>query len=129
VGVKDDRCVWLITNLTTFMNRLSRNPGSLNLLEPSGPVQTSIGIVLRYLFSNIISLLKLNGVCVAPTTQVRTFAILLQFAAIHPTWPSDKTLVFLFFTEGNLKCNLCISATIQIANSEYHLSILISGQR
>ena len=64
-------------NLTNFMCRLSRNPGSLNLLEPSGPVQASIGIALPYSFSKIISLLKLNGFCVAPTKQVCTFAILL----------------------------------------------------
>jgi hypothetical protein len=33
-------------NLATFMCQLSRNPGSLNFLEPKGPVQTCIGIVL-----------------------------------------------------------------------------------
>jgi len=32
-------------NLTTFMCRLSRNSGRLNLMEPSGPVQTINEIV------------------------------------------------------------------------------------
>jgi hypothetical protein len=31
-------------NLTTFMCQLSRHSGSLNLLEPSGPIQACIGI-------------------------------------------------------------------------------------
>ena len=34
-------------NLTTFMCRLSRNSGSLNLLEPSGPVQAYTAIALN----------------------------------------------------------------------------------
>jgi hypothetical protein len=33
-------------NLTTFTYRLSRNSGSLNLLQPSGPVQACRGIAL-----------------------------------------------------------------------------------
>jgi hypothetical protein len=33
--------------LTTFMCRLSRNSGSLNLLEPKGPVQACNGIALH----------------------------------------------------------------------------------
>ena len=41
------RCVWL--TLSTLMCRLSRNPRSLNLLEPRRPVQACIGIaVARY---------------------------------------------------------------------------------
>jgi hypothetical protein len=32
-------------NLATFMYRLSRNSESLNLLEPSGPVQAYVGII------------------------------------------------------------------------------------
>jgi len=34
-------------SLATFMYRLSRNPGSLNLLQPSGPIQTSIVFALH----------------------------------------------------------------------------------
>jgi len=33
-------------NLATFMCRLCRNPGSLNLVEPSGSVEASAGIAL-----------------------------------------------------------------------------------
>ena len=33
-------------NLATFMCQLSRYPGSLNLLEPKGPVQACMGIAL-----------------------------------------------------------------------------------
>jgi hypothetical protein len=36
-------------DLTTFMCRLCRNSGNLNLLEPSGPVQACNGIALPYL--------------------------------------------------------------------------------
>jgi hypothetical protein len=38
-------------NLTTFMCRLSRNSGSLNLLEPSGPVQACNGVALFLLYN------------------------------------------------------------------------------
>ena len=44
-GGKGGRCIGL-TVLTIFMCRLSRNYGILILLEPCGPVQTCIGIVL-----------------------------------------------------------------------------------
>jgi hypothetical protein len=37
-------------NLTTFMCRLSRNSGSLNRLEPSGPVQACNGTALPFTF-------------------------------------------------------------------------------
>jgi hypothetical protein len=33
-------------NLITFVCRFSRKPGSLNILEPSGPVQACIGVAL-----------------------------------------------------------------------------------
>jgi hypothetical protein len=70
------RLVCMPRNSVTFMCRLSRNPGSLNLLEPPGPVQACNGIAVHYLLSYIISLLTLNGVYVVPTAQFRTFAIL-----------------------------------------------------
>ena len=41
------RPVRRVDNLTTFMCRLSRNSGSLNLLQPSGPVQACNMIPLR----------------------------------------------------------------------------------
>jgi hypothetical protein len=67
-------------NPSIFVCRLSRNPGSLNLLEPSAPVQACIGIALPYLFSYIISLLKWSMCCTDPTISyvrhfVLTFAI------------------------------------------------------
>ena len=45
-------------NLTTFMCRLSGNSGSLNLLEPSGPVQACNGIALPfdiYIFTYLLA--------------------------------------------------------------------------
>jgi hypothetical protein len=36
-------------NLTTFMCRFSRNSGSLNLQEPSGPVQACNGTALPFI--------------------------------------------------------------------------------
>jgi hypothetical protein len=42
------RQVRRVDNLTTFMCRLSRNPGSLNLLELLGTVQACNGIVLPH---------------------------------------------------------------------------------
>jgi hypothetical protein len=41
-------------NLATFMCRLSKNSGSLNLQEPSGPVQTCIGIATILLQSTLV---------------------------------------------------------------------------
>jgi hypothetical protein len=43
------RLVHRADNLATFMCRLSRNSGSLNLLEPSGPVQACIGTAVPFL--------------------------------------------------------------------------------
>jgi hypothetical protein len=40
-------------NLATFMYLFSENPGSLNLLEPSGPVQACPGIVLPITFATL----------------------------------------------------------------------------
>jgi hypothetical protein len=42
------RLVRTADNLTTFMCRLSRNSGSLNLLTPYGPVQACNGITLPF---------------------------------------------------------------------------------
>jgi hypothetical protein len=44
------RSVCRADNLTTFMYRLSRNFGSLNLLEPYGPVQACTGMAFTYRF-------------------------------------------------------------------------------
>ena len=49
LGGKDGRGVGLIT-LPTFMCRLFSKSGSLNLLEPSGPVQGCTGIALPLYF-------------------------------------------------------------------------------
>jgi hypothetical protein len=43
-------------NLATFMWRLSENPWSLNLLEPSGPMYTCTGVSLTLLLSPAASL-------------------------------------------------------------------------
>jgi hypothetical protein len=42
------RAVRRADNLATFMLRLSRNTGSLHLLEPEGSVQACSGIFLLY---------------------------------------------------------------------------------
>ena len=38
-------------NLATFTSRMSRNSGSLNLLEPSGPVEGCLGIAAPLSFT------------------------------------------------------------------------------
>ena len=45
-GLKGGRPVRRADNLTTSMCRLSSNSGSLNLLEPQGPVQACNALVL-----------------------------------------------------------------------------------
>jgi hypothetical protein len=47
-------------NLTIFMCRLSRNSGSLNLLEPQGPVQACSGKALPYNDLNIVQDIKIR---------------------------------------------------------------------
>jgi hypothetical protein len=43
-------------SFTTFMHRLSRNSGSLNFLEPYGPVQACTGIATAYCTQQFLSL-------------------------------------------------------------------------
>jgi len=51
-------------NLTTFMCRLTRNSRSLNLLEPSGPVQASKTIALPFNVLDILDIFKYRTVFV-----------------------------------------------------------------
>jgi len=52
-----------VHNLATFMCRVSRNSVSLNLLEPSVPVQACIGITILLLIGIIYIKILLENLC------------------------------------------------------------------
>jgi hypothetical protein len=47
-------------NLSTFMYQMARNSGSLNLLEPCGPVQACNGIALVFKIEYTFKLKKIQ---------------------------------------------------------------------
>jgi hypothetical protein len=54
-----------VDNLTTFMCRLPENSGSLNLVQPTEPVQACIGIDLLYLIALTRNLRWSGNICVS----------------------------------------------------------------
>jgi hypothetical protein len=57
-------------NLATFMCRLSRNSGSLNVVEPSGPLQNCIGIALPSAVAVVVIVVVVVAVVVAVVAVV-----------------------------------------------------------
>jgi hypothetical protein len=62
-------------NITVSYDIITFKSGSLNLLEPSGPVQAYKGITLLYMYLNVSTLLSDHSVTVLKTEILLTFML------------------------------------------------------
>jgi hypothetical protein len=103
-------------DLTTFMCRLSGNRGSLNLVQPYGPVQACNGIALP--FVNIVSYPSIHG-NTAPSGPWRPSKV----ASILPYFPLfSSILVSLISVMCPSACEVVIHNLIAYTDFPYRNS-------